>query len=89
MLSPGGQLFEMIASESSDDGEADKVGAEGKIWIIENAETKCCRFLARRSGQIVQCDSLAQILEAVSDESLPGPLPKDQLGPGEEARLLA
>ena len=48
LLSPGGQLFEMIASESSDDGEADKVGAEGKIWIIENAETKCCRFLARR-----------------------------------------
>ena len=88
-MSPGGSLFEEIASAGVGDSEEAKAAGDGKVWMIEDRATGACRFIALRGGQVEQCDRLAQMLEAVSDESLPAPLPADRLGQHEEARILA
>ena len=88
-MSPGGSLFEEIACARAGDSEEGKSAGEGKVWMIEDRATGTCRFMALRGGQVERCDGLAQMLEAVSDESLPSPLPNDRLGQHEEVRTLA
>ena len=88
-LSPGGQLFERITSECLADGETGKPASVGKIWLVEADQTMSCRVLARRGDEIIQCNSLADLLETVTDESSAGPLDPSLLSPTETANLLA
>ena len=87
-LSPGGRLFERIISECLTDGEIGKPAVDGRVWLVQAGKTGSCRILARRGGRIVQCNSLADLLEAVSDDSSAGPLDTSLLSPTEEAIAL-
>ena len=89
-LSPGGQLFERIASEClTTDGESGKPASDGKVWLLVNGLTGCSRFLVRRGGEVMACNSLAELLDAIADDSASGPLDTAQMMPNEEACLLA
>ena len=89
-LSPGGQLFERIASEClATDGEIGKPLGDGKVWLLVDCSTGSSRFLVRRRGELMGCNSLADILEAVDDDSMPGPLDATRMMPNEAAYLLA
>ncbi len=89
-LSPGGQLFERIASEYlTANGEIGKQDGDGKIWLVVDRSTDTCRFLVRRQGETVACNSLAELLETVGDDSSAGPLDTSQVTTKEAAFLLA
>jgi len=89
-LSPGGQLFERITSEClTTGGEIGKPAGDGKVWLLVDRSTGSSRFLARRRGDVTACNSLAELLEAVADDSAAGPLDPSQVLPNEEVCLLA
>jgi SNF2 family DNA or RNA helicase len=88
-MSPGGNLFERIAAECLGENETAEAILDGKIWLVVDTQAGSCRFLAKQGGQIVGCDSLADMLKAVADESPPRPLDASLLRPAEEGRRLA
>jgi hypothetical protein len=89
-LSPGGQLFERIASAClTTDGDIGKPGGDGKVWLLVDRSTRNSRFLAWRRGKVLACNSLGELLGAVADESATGPLEASQVMPNEEVSLLA
>jgi hypothetical protein len=89
-LSPGGELFERIASEClTADGDIGKPGGDGRVWLLVDRSSGSSRFLVRRRGEVMTCNSLAELLEAVADESGTGPLDGSQVMSNEEVCLLA
>jgi SNF2 family DNA or RNA helicase len=88
-LSPGGSLFERIVSECLTDGETAKPAVDGRIWLVVDGRTNSYRILARRRGEISQCNSLADLLEAVSDGSSAAPFDMSLMISTEELSLLA
>ena len=85
-----GQLFERIASEClTTDGDLGKPGGDGRVWLLADRSTGSSRFLVRRGGEVMACNSLAELLEAVADESAAGPLETTQVKTNEVAYLLA
>ncbi len=88
-LSPGGGLFEQIASEcvtNEHDSESDSVG---KIWLAFDQATQRFRFLARRRGRFTVCESLSELMDAIEDDSPASPFDRTLLKSTEEARGLA
>ncbi len=49
-LSPGGNLFEQIASQCLTDNESGPTAGDGKIWLVIDQTTQNLRILARRSS---------------------------------------
>jgi hypothetical protein len=88
-LSPGGPLFEGIASQCLADGQPGKSESEGKVWLVSEPSGGLCRFLVRRDGQTAPCDSLGSLLKAIEDDAASGPLDASQLRSDEEASVLA
>src|SRR4051812_36112746 len=73
-LSPGGVLFEQIADGCLTEGEAGRPEAQGKVWLVSDGSNQCRRFIVRRRGATVSCDSLADLVQAITDEETAGPL---------------
>jgi SNF2 family DNA or RNA helicase len=88
-MSPGGSLFEAIAGECLAGGDAPEAAGDGRMWVVRDKQTGLCRFLAKRGSEVIQCDSLADLLKAVDDDSAPGPLDASLLKPAEEVHPLA
>src|SRR5271157_2397199 len=80
-LSPGGTLFEVIASNCLPDGHDGTSDGFGKIWLLTDELTHSLRLLVRRKGLLVVCDRLSELIEAIQDESSAGPFDPTVLRP--------
>jgi hypothetical protein len=87
-LSPGGSLFERIASECLADSQSATTVCDGKIWLLVDEATQNVRFLARRDGQFTACDSVSLVIDAIQDQSAAGPFDPTRLKSTEKPQLL-
>ena len=88
-LSPGGSLFERIGSQCLIGEKTGEVASEGKVWMVKETTSQSCRFLVRKGGETVACDSLGSLIRAIGDSSALGTLAPSLVRSNEEAYLLA
>jgi ERCC4-related helicase len=87
-LSPGGRLFEQIASAGIGDIAFESSLGQGKVWLIRESEEGRCRFLAHGGSGWIACDHLASLLSVLDDGAAAVALDESQLRPNEAAHLL-
>jgi hypothetical protein len=88
-LSPGGDLFEALASMSLGDEGQGREATRGNVWLVRNPSTRTYRFVARSGDAIVPVESLAGLLTTLTETPVPGYLPEGSSDPGDEPLLLA
>jgi hypothetical protein len=63
-LSPGGPLFEQVASLCrTDDGGKDS--SLGKVWIVRDTSSDICRFLVWKDHEAVDCEGLIRTRKVI------------------------
>ena len=88
-LSPGGQLFEQLASANLSRCEPANAETKGTTWMVSDPSTESCRFFVRRGGATVPCNDLNEILKAIDDGSPPISLDPSVLKPREVVHVVA
>ncbi len=88
-LSPGGQLFEQLASASLSGCEPANTETRGTAWMVLDPSTESCRFFVRRGGATIPCNDLNEILKAIDEDSPAISLDPSILKPREVVYVLA
>ena len=88
-LSPGGPLFEQLASASLSGCETAGAATNGTAWMVSDPSTGSCRFFVRRGDAAVPCHDLNEILEAIDDRSPAILFDASVLEPHEVVHMLA
>ena len=88
-LSPGGPLFQRIASVSQSEDEGGEESLFGRVWMVRDTTSNTCRILVWKNEEVATCEHFGNLIEAIEADCPSGQIDTANIKLAEVIQVLA